>query len=101
MRIMLENQPVFAGAWLTLVPVAQNVFRLRRRLRHERPLQAGVESGAAAPSQSRVLDLVDDRLRLHGERFPRGFVAVEFEVPVNVRRALSKALRDHSYLVGM
>src|SRR5579863_7448095 len=47
-----------------------------------------------APAQSRVLDLIDDRVRLHGKRLPHGFVAVKLDIAVDVRSALSKALRN-------
>ena len=52
MRIVFENQAVFARARLALIAVAQNVFRLGRNLRNKRPLQSGVETRAAAPTQS-------------------------------------------------
>src|SRR5437660_659614 len=48
MRIVLENQPVFAGSGLALVAVAEDIFRFGRLLGHERPLHAGGESRAAA-----------------------------------------------------
>ena len=100
-RVVLEDQPVFACTRFALVAITQNVFRFRGIFRNERPLQASIEPRAAAPPQSRVLDFIDDRLRLHGERLLHGLVAVEFEIAVDVRRALSKALRNYAYLVGM
>src|SRR5947199_1901918 len=101
MRIMLEDQAVLACAGLALVAVAENVLGLRRLLGHERPLHPRGESGAAASAKSGVLDLVDDRVGLHGERLLHGLVAVEFEVPINVSRTLAEAPGDDSYLVGM
>ena len=98
---MLENQPVFAGAGLALIAVAQNVFRLGRLLGHERPLHPGRESRAAAPAQAGILHLINNGVRLHGERLLHGFVAVEFEVAVDVGRAQAKAPGDDLYLVGM
>ena len=100
-RIMLENQPVFAGAGLALVAVAQNILGLRRLLGHERPLHPGGEAGAAASAQPGVLDLIDDRVRLHAERLLHGLVAVEFEVAIDVGRTLAEAPGDDFYLVGM
>ncbi len=100
-RIVLENQPVFAGARFALVAVAQHVLWLGRLLGHERPLHPGIESRAAAPAQAGVLDFVDHRLRPHAQGFLHGFVAVEFEIAVDVGRAQAKALGDDLYFVGM
>ena len=101
MRIMLENQAVFAGAGFAFVAVAENVFWFRRLLGNERPLQPRVESRATTPAQAGVLDFIDDGVGLHGQRFLHGLVAIEFKVAVDVRRALAKALGDDIYLVGM
>src|SRR5258708_37745464 len=66
MGAVLENQPVFARAWVDLIPIAQNVFRFLRLLRHERPLQPSVETRSAASTQSRILDLIHNYILLHG-----------------------------------
>src|SRR5579864_548099 len=100
-RIMLEDQSVFASPRLAFIAVAQDVFRLRRSLGNERPFQARVESRAAAPTQSRILDFVDNRVRLHAQRLAHRLVPVELDVAVDIRRALSKALRNYAYLIGM
>ncbi len=92
MRIVLKDQPVFAGAGLALIAVAQHIFRLRRLLRNERPLHSSVESRAAAPAQAGILDLIDDGVRLHAERLLHGLVAVKLEIAVDIRRALPKRL---------
>ena len=98
---MLEDQPVFASARLALVAIAQHILRHRRLLGHERPLHPGRESGATAPAQSGILDLINNGVRFHRERLLHGLVAVQFEVPVNIRRAQSKAPGYDLYLVGM
>src|SRR4051812_39827342 len=98
MRIVLKDQPVLTGARFAFVTIAQNVFRLRRLLGNGRPLQSSVESGAAATAQSRIFDLIDDRIRLHSERFAYGLVAVKLKIAVDVRSALSKALRHYAHL---
>ena len=101
MRIMLEDQAVFAGARLALVAVAQNILGLRRLLGHERPLHPGGEARAAAPAKPRVLDLIDDGVRRHGERLLHGLVAVEFEVAIDFSRTLAEAPGYDLYLIGM
>ena len=53
------------------------------------------------PRKPGVLDLIDDRVRLHGERLLHGLVAVEFEVAIDVGRTLAEAPGDDFYLVGM
>src|SRR6267154_1101278 len=100
-RAVLENEAVFAGARLALVPVAEDIFRLGRLLRDERPFHAGREASAAASSQARIFDLRDDRVRLHAERLLYGFVTVQFQVAIDIRRSLAKALRNHANFVGM
>ncbi len=98
---MLENQAIFAGAGFALVAIAQDILRLGRLLGHERPLHPRRESRAAAPAQAGILDLVNNGVRFHGERLLHGFVAVQFEIAVDVGRTLAKAPGDDLYLVGM
>ena len=100
-RIMFENQAVFAGARLALVAVAEHIFRLGRLLRDKGPLHSRTESGAAPSAQAGVLHLIDDRVRAHAHSLLHGFVAVELEIALDIGSALTKALRDHAYLVGM
>ena len=100
-RIVLENQAVFAGAGLALVAVAEHVFRLGRLLGYKRPLHAGGESRAAAAAQTGILDLVNDGVGLHGERLLHGLVAVEFEIAVDIGRTLAEAPGDDFHFVGM
>src|SRR6266567_1069528 len=66
-RLLIENdqQPVFAGARLALVPVDHDVFRLGRIARHEAPFHARGKAGSAAAAQIRNLDLFDDVLPRH------------------------------------
>ena len=101
MRILLEDQPVFTRAGLTLVAIAQHVLRLGRRLGNERPFHPRRKTRAAAPAQRRVLDLVDNRVRPHAQRLLHGFVAVELKIAINLCRALTKAPGDDPYFIGM
>ena len=101
MRIVLENQPVFAGAGLAFVAVAQNVFRLGRLLGHERPLQSGAETRAATPAQAGILDLVDDAVRPHAQGLLHRLVAVQLQVAINIGRTQAESLGDDFYFVGM
>ena len=48
MRVLLHDHAVFERTGLGLVCVAEQISRLRRVLRNERPLHAGGESSAAA-----------------------------------------------------
>src|SRR5437764_9769256 len=98
---MLEDQPIFAGAGLTLVAVTENVLRLGRLLGHERPLHSSREPSSATPAQPRILDLIDDGVRFHSQRLLQGLVAIQFEIAVDVGRALAKTPGDDFYLVGM
>src|SRR5919199_6122768 len=61
MRVVPHDLPVLAGARLRFVGVDDEITRPPvRLLRHERPLETGREAGAAAPTQARLLHLVDD-----------------------------------------
>ena len=100
-RIVLENQPVFARAGFALIAVAQNILRLGRLLGHERPLHPGREARPPAPTQPRTLDLINYGVWFHGERLLHGLIAVQFEIPVDIRRTQAEAPGDHLHLVGM
>jgi hypothetical protein len=52
-RIVLENQPIFAGAGLALIAVTQHILRFGRLLWDKGPLHPGAEARAAAPAQTR------------------------------------------------
>jgi hypothetical protein len=62
MRIVPHDLAILAGARLGLIGVHDQVVRpaVFRLLRHERPFETGREAGAAAPTQARGLDLIDD-----------------------------------------
>ena len=60
MSVVAKDFAVLAGARLRLVGVDDEIARPRIGLRHERPLEARRESGAAATAEARLLHLVDD-----------------------------------------
>ena len=68
MWIALEDRSVHKSARIALIGVADQVFRFATRLGRELPLEAGEEPGAAASSQARALDLIDDVLGGHGRQ---------------------------------
>ena len=78
-RVVAQDVAVVAGAGLALVGVADDVLLHRRVARHERPLEARREAGAAAAAQARGLDHLDDLLarRLLGEDLLPGLVAAD------------------------
>ncbi len=59
-RVVADDVPVLAGARLALIGIDAKVGRTVALLGHERPFQAGRETGAAAPAQPGFLDLLDD-----------------------------------------
>src|SRR6266849_458088 len=60
-RIVTHDVAILAGAGLGLIGVDHKIMgSVADFFGHERPLEPGWEPGAAAPAQSRVLDLVDD-----------------------------------------
>ncbi len=99
-RIVLEEPAVLEGARLRFVGVAEQVARLRGVPRDEGPLRSGREAGAAPSAKTRLLHLVDDRLRAHAERLPDRAVAarglIRFQdvaLPRPVEPALHEDLR--------
>src|SRR5581483_9795524 len=91
-RIVFEDQPVFAGPGFALVAVAQHILGLWRLLGNERPLHSGVESRATPAAKTRILYLINNRVRPHPQRFLDGLVAVERQVSIDIGRTLAKAL---------
>src|SRR5690606_27267750 len=82
MRVALEQHVVLERPRLALVGVDAQVLRLRVVLRHEAPLQARREAGAAPAAQAGALHLVGDRLGRHLERLAQGLVAAVLDVEV-------------------
>jgi len=67
-RIAPNEKAILKGSGLALSPVAHQILRWTRIVRHARPLHAGGKSRAAASAQARLLDLGDDRFRGHRQR---------------------------------
>ena len=71
-RVVPQDVAVLAGAGLGLVGVHHEVVRPPvRLLRHEGPLHAGREAGAAAAAQPGLLHLVDDPVAALGDELRR------------------------------
>ena len=101
MRIVFEDQAVFAGAGFAFIPVAQDIFWFGRLPGHERPLHPGAETRAATPAQAGVFHLIDHSVRAHGQGLLHGLIAVQREVAVEIGCPLAKAPGDDLYLIGM
>src|SRR5688500_10367754 len=80
MRIPFHQIAVFEGSRFRLVSVADDVLRLRRVFRDERPFHAGRESRAAATAKSAFLYFLDDVRRRHLERFFKAFVTARLAI---------------------
>ena len=65
MGISLQHRAIHKGPRIPFVSVADQILDIATGPGSELPLEAGEEPGAAAPSQARLLDLVDDILRGH------------------------------------
>ena len=84
-RVALEDLPILERTRFALVAVARDVGRLRAAgLRHEAPLLARAESGAAATAQPGRLDLLDERPRASARegRLVRAVVAAGLAIRV-------------------
>src|SRR5216684_6347603 len=90
-RIVFQNQAIFAGAGLALITVDQNVLRLGGFFGNKSPLHAGREACAAASTKVRSLDLINNVVRLHLECFFDGLVAVKLQIAVKVGRSFAKS----------
>ena len=62
MRVVADDVAVLERARLAFVGIADEVFLARELARHEAPLQAGRETGAAAAAQAGGLQVGDDLL---------------------------------------
>ena len=68
MRVVAQNVAVFAGAGLALVGVDDEVMRaVADGLRHEGPLHAGREAGAAAATQAGGFHFVNNGIAAAGD----------------------------------
>jgi len=65
MRVVAQDVPVLAGAWLALVGIADDIFVPGVIFRHEAPLQPGREARTAASAQCRQLDFGNNRIGRH------------------------------------
>src|SRR4029450_326704 len=82
MRVALHEQLILEGSRFSLVGVAGDVLRVRRFLVDELPLHSSGKPGAAAASQARCLDDVDDLVGFERKRFSQAIVALVFQVEV-------------------
>src|SRR3546814_7991571 len=93
-RVVAQDLAVLAGARLRLVGVDHQVGRaVAAVLRHEGPLEAGREAGAAAPAQAGVLDLLDDRV---AAEFEQRLGVVPHAAPPGAGKADRKSTRLNS-----
>jgi hypothetical protein len=102
MRIVAHDLPVLAGTRLGFVGIDDQVMwpcRIRG-LRHERPFEAGRETGAAAPAQARGLHLGNDPILAFVDEalgiVPGAAFARAFEAPV----AEAVEIGEDAVLVG-
>ena len=100
-RVVAQDIAIMAGARLGLVRIAHGVFLHRRGARHEAPLHAGGERGAAAAAQTRRLHLVDDLLarRAFAQDFLPRLIAAELAITLQRPRLLVlERLEQHQIL---
>ena len=100
-RIVQEDEVIFAGARLALVAVDQDVLGLGGLLGNEGPLHAGGKARAAAAAQAAGLHLVDDPVGTLGKTFLRRLVAAELDVAVDVGGSHAEAAGDDLDFIGM
>src|SRR5262245_61639270 len=72
-RIVAHDLAILAGPGLRLIGIDHQIARARIALGHERPLEPGWKTGAAAAAQARGLDLGDNGIVVF---FDQGFGAV-------------------------
>jgi len=84
MRVLVNDVAVLEGAGLRFVGVADEVGRFGAAALDKAPLHATREARAAASTQARFFDFVDDFLGLHAEGFLELLVAPFPEVTVDV-----------------
>src|SRR6187402_49563 len=101
MRIVKKYDVVLAGSGLRLIAVYKDVLRLLRNLGDKAPLHARRESCAAATTQAARLHLRDHPFGAVRNGILHGLVAVQFDVLIDLCRALSKPAREDLDFIGM
>src|SRR6185312_2110944 len=101
MRIVQKDQVILAGSRLALISVDKHVFGLGRLLGDKRPFHAGGEPRAAPATEVGGFHLVDDPVGALIEALLCRPVAAEFDIAVDLLRALAEAAGDDLDLVGM
>jgi hypothetical protein len=99
--IAFHQQVILEGARLALVGVADDVFRLRRLLVDELPLEAGREPRATASAKTGLLHVLDHRLGRHLQGLLQTFVSgLILDVVIESRAAgRIRELREHRLVV--
>jgi hypothetical protein len=85
-RIAFHQHAVGEGAAVALVGVAADVLLAAPGLGHGAPFGAGRKTGAAAPAQARLDDVVDDRVRAQLQRALEAAIAAVSAIVVDRTR---------------
>ncbi len=99
--IALHDHPVGEGAGIAFVGVAHDVFLLGWRLRHGAPFDAGRKSGAAAPAQAGIGDLLDNGFGADLERLLQALVTAMRAVIVERARIVVHDAEKQVVLVSL
>ncbi len=67
--ITFKNRSIHKRTWITLICITDQVFMITRGSFGKRPFQTGRETTAATTAQPGFLDLFDDLIASHGDRF--------------------------------
>ena len=97
-RVVLEDETVDVRAGIAFVGVGHDIRRTGRLARgsHRSPLPAGHEPGASPPSETGLLDCIEQRLRRVSDRLFERLIATECPIAVQRRNpAECHALEDH------
>src|SRR6185437_12638705 len=86
MGILVNDVPVFERPWFRLICVANQINRFRSARLDKAPFDSAWKSSAAASPQTGSLNLVDDLLRRHRERFLQIFVTAVLEIAADIIR---------------
>ena len=84
MRIALDDGAILEGAWLSFVGIDRQITDDVSPRGHKTPFQPGGKTGAAAPTQARAFDQVNDVSRPHGQRFAHGLITAMIEISGNL-----------------
>ena len=82
-RVELNQQPVFAGAWFRFIGIHNNVFRLVQLTGHKTPFHAGWKSCSTTTAQGGSFHFINDLILRHADRFFQSHITLVSKICID------------------